>query len=390
MSRNIAPPHESVHAAAAVLKHWLTAQALPLWASAGFDAIAGRFEERLAFDGRRLVEAPIRLLVQARQVHVYALASQRNWSSEALALVERAFASMVRDYCGKGGREGWAYSIARDGTAIDSTRDLYAHAFVLLAVASYVSATGERAALEIAEEATAFLDRNMKAPNGEGYVEVLPGKSGSRRQNPHMHLFEAMLALWECTGNTVYLQRADRLYDLFVRRFFRAEPGVVIEYFDDDLRPAPGDIGRIVEPGHQYEWCWLLRRYERACGVDKAGHLIEVLYRHAERHGHDVEGFPVDEVLLDGSKKASSRRLWPMTEAIRCNLVEGLRGRPLCLERAAALSMLLFDRFLKPAAAGTWIDRLDAGGQAVSDFAPASSLYHLVGAIDELQNVASN
>ena len=297
---------------------------------------------------------------------------------------------MLRDYHRQGNQDGWAFSIARDGTLVDGTRDLYAHAFVLLAVASYVDATGRLSALSVAEETLAFLDRSMRAPSGEGYVEGLPLKATPRRQNPHMHLFEAMLALWECSGDRAYLRRADELYDLFLRRFFRTQQGVVIEYFDDELRPASGDFGAIVEPGHHYEWCWLLRRYEGARGSESASPLVERLYRHALQYGHDVEGFVVDELLSDGSTRTPSRRLWPVTEAIRCNIVEGLRNRPYCLERAAVLSDLLQHRFLAPASAGTWIDRLDGESRPASDFAPASSLYHLIGAIDELQRAASN
>jgi mannose/cellobiose epimerase-like protein (N-acyl-D-glucosamine 2-epimerase family) len=40
--------------------------------------------------------------------------------------------------------------------------------------------------------------------------------------------------------------------------------------------------------------------------------------------------------------------------------------------------------FLSGATAGGWIDRLDAAGNPATDFMPASSLYHLPGAIDEL------
>jgi len=378
---------DDLRSAAAILEQWLTTQALPLWAGSGFDMASGRFEERLSLDGRPLLDVPIRLLVQARQIHVYAMAARKGWSAVAPVLIERAFSSMQRDYRRQGGRAGWAYSIARDGTATDSGRDLYAHAFVLLAVASYVDATSERSALALAEETLAFLDLSMRAPRGGGYIEALPRKAGPRRQNPHMHLFEALLALWECSGDRAYLERADKLFDLFEACLFQAEQGVLVEYFDDDLRPQPGDFGRIVEPGHHYEWCWLLRRYERASGSDKASLLVEALYRYANRHGYDAKGFVVDELSADGSQKTRSRRLWPVTEAIRCNVVEGIRGRSLCLDRAAALAKLLHSSFLEPAIAGAWIDRLDATGRPASDFVPASSLYHLVGAIDELQRV---
>jgi mannose-6-phosphate isomerase len=173
------------------------------------------------------------------------------------------------------------------------------------------------------------------------------------------------------------------MFGLFAGRFFQADPGVLIEYFDDRLVPASGVPGRVVEPGHHFEWIWLLRWYERESGTIVGRH-VDALYRHAERYGSDRAGLIVDELLVDGSVKTASHRLWPMTEAIRAHLVEARLGRPGAAARAAALADLLFERFLSGAAAGGWIDRLDAAGRPATDFMPASSLYHLLGAIDEL------
>jgi mannose/cellobiose epimerase-like protein (N-acyl-D-glucosamine 2-epimerase family) len=93
--------------AAAALLGWATDAALPLWATAGFDVEHGRFEERLSLGAERLPDVPIRLLSQARQIYAYALAARRGWYPGAATLVERAYASMVRDFLGRDGRHGW-------------------------------------------------------------------------------------------------------------------------------------------------------------------------------------------------------------------------------------------------------------------------------------------
>lgn len=358
-------------------------QALPLWAVPGFDVEAGRFEEGLSFGREPRRQVPIRLLVQARQIFVYALAERRQWYPGSKHIVERAFAAMKRDYFRPDGRDGWAFSIARDGSVVDATRDLYAHAFVLLAVASYVRATGEKQGLVVARDTIAFLDREMTAPLGGGYLETLPSREGPRRQNPHMHLFEAMLALWECSGDRMFLERSGQLFDLFLTRFLQDRQGVLLEYFDSSLRPLSGP-GATVEPGHHFEWCWLLRRYERASGDSRAGSIIERLYDHAGRTGFDADGLLVDEVRPDGAVAKASRRLWPMTEAIKSDLAEALRGRLGAMERAVASTQALHRRFLAPAPEGGWVDRLDRDGTPLGDFMPATSLYHLAGAVDEL------
>ncbi|MGE3650368.1 MAG: AGE family epimerase/isomerase, partial [Reyranellaceae bacterium] len=199
--------------AAAALVDWAIDAALPLWATAGFDAEHGRFEERLTLAGGRLPDVPLRLMSQARQIHAYALAARRGWHADAAALVERAYASMVRDYRGRDDREGWIFSIRRDGTVADARRDLYTHAFVLLAIASYVEATGRREALALADETIEFIKRHMAAPVGGGFVEELPANGGARRQNPHMHLFEGLLSLWECSRQERHLARTTELFD---------------------------------------------------------------------------------------------------------------------------------------------------------------------------------
>jgi mannose/cellobiose epimerase-like protein (N-acyl-D-glucosamine 2-epimerase family) len=338
--------------------------------------------------GERILDAPLRLMVQARQIYVYALASRRNWYPGALALVETAYSSMLRDFHERDGRGGWIYSIQRGGAIDDPRRDLYAHAFVLLSIASYVQATGRRAALALADETLGFLDTNFAASVG-GYVEALPMGNVLRRQNPHMHLFEALLALWSSSGDRSYLTRAENLFDLFSDRFFRAEPGVLVEYFDANLRAAAGIDGTIVEPGHHYEWVWLLRRFERESG--RSVHpYVEALYAYAAAYGYDGVGLIVDEVLTDGSHRTPSRRLWPMTEAIKANLEEARRGRAGASLKAATLANLLRRCFLTNVPVGGWIDRLDRNGLPDTDVMPASSFYHLVCAIDEFDRFAAD
>ncbi len=361
---------DALGAAAAQLRRWAIDQGLPLWAAAGFDRERGRFVERLSMQGAPLLDVPARLLVQARQVYSYALAARRGWHSEARQLIERAFASMVRDYREPDGRAGWAFSIHRDGTVADAGRDLYAHAFILLAVGSYFQATGDRSALAVADGTLAYLDADLRAPRGGGYLEGSPAAGAPRRQNPHMHLFEGLLTLWTSSKDRQYLVRAEALY------------------FDDDLKPVAGTAGQIVEPGHHYEWVWLLRWFQRESGRPVEAY-VDRLYAHADKHGYDKAGLIVDEVLIDGSHHLPSHRIWPVTEALKANIVEAAAGRERAAVRALALANLLLERFLTREPAGGWIDRLDEQGRSATDFMPASTLYHVVCAIDELDRFVS-
>jgi mannose/cellobiose epimerase-like protein (N-acyl-D-glucosamine 2-epimerase family) len=373
--------------AAARLGEWASQQALPLWATAGFDREHGRFEERLSLRGEPLTEVPQRLMVQARQIFSYGLAARRGWYHGARELVEVAYASMVRDFHRRDGRDGWVFSISRDGAISDATRDLYAHAFVLLGIASYVRAGGARTALSLADETLAFIESHLRAPAG-GYLDAMPRPDRLRRQNPHMHMLEGLLSLWSASGERRYLAQAEKIFGLFAARFFRPDPGVLGEYFDDTLAPAAGTTGEIVEPGHHYEWIWLLRWLERESGREVQPY-VDALYRHADAHGYDGEGLVMDELLRDGRPHKRSRRAWPITEAIKGNLAEAALGRPGSVDKVVALADRLHDRFLTQDPQGGWMDRLDEHGRPATDFMPASTLYHILCMLDELDRAAT-
>jgi mannose-6-phosphate isomerase len=350
------------------LRQWAVEKALPLWAEAGFDPEHGRFLELLSLRGEPIHDTPHRLTVQARQIHTYAVAQKRGWY-RADAKIERAYRSMLRDY--RHGRT-WIFSVHRNGGPCDSRRDFYAHAFVLLAIGSLVGLTGDRAPLAVADDLLACLDTDFGAL--EGHLEVLPAVDARRRQNPHMHLFEALLNLWMNTREPRYLERAGGMFDLFARRFFEPKAGVLLEYFDEALAPAPE---RIVEPGHHCEWAWLLRWYQRETGTP-VEHYVGPLLAHVERYGIDQAGLLPDELMADGMVRTPSRRVWPMTEAIKAFAVHGRH------ERASALADRLHSHFLSGVVPGGWMDRLDAQGRSAADVMPASTLYHIMGIVLEL------
>ena len=82
---------------------------------------------------------------------------------------------------------------------IDAHRDLYDHAFILLALASAARLLPAPPLRQEALDLLGYLDARFAHPLG-GYVEVLP-PTLPRRQNPHMHLLEALLTAFESFGD---------------------------------------------------------------------------------------------------------------------------------------------------------------------------------------------
>ncbi len=387
---------------AAHIQTWLTQHALPLWSHAGFDADAGGFVECLTLDGRPLFDRDKRVRVQARQIYVYSHAHMLKWrppagGPSALEVAGNGFRFVTDNYWRDDGG-GFVYAAARDGTPADTRVEAYEQAFALFAFAWYHRASGDPDALAWAERTLAFLDAELADPTHGGYFENLPHDL-PRRQNPHMHLLEALLALHGATADTAYLDRAAAIVDLFRRRFFDGTTGTLGEFFDAGWSPAPGTIGQTVEPGHHFEWAWLLRRYAEASGDDTRMEA-EALYQFAMTHGSDhrpgpAQGLAFDSVLRsgedtrlgNGTSLDENKRLWVQTEAIKAQTARLEYGPDdAASEHLELLLERLFDLYLA-VGHGNWQDHLDAAGHGFAETAPASSFYHLFLCLTEVLRV---
>ncbi len=361
-------------------KRWMLDKALPLWASAGWDATERMFEERLGFDSVPDRAAPRRVMVQARQIGVFATASRHGWfDGRDIALA--AGRTMVERFWADNARGGWVF--ARKGNVADERLDLYAHAFVLFALAGLMELTGGREGAAAVGRTLAVLDGSFKDARAGGFWDGVPRPDPLRRQNPHMHLLEAFLALHDATGEGEYLDRATALVDLARTRFMDPTRGVLREYFDEQWRVVPCPGQGSVEPGHLFEWCWLLRRFEAKTGAPM-GDLVGPMFAAALRYGTDRgSGRVIDEIGEDGGLRRASTRAWSHAEAIKCLAMEYSLGTADTRPQAAAVLDRLQRVHCPPRLGGGWVDHVDAADAAISAFMPASTLYHLMGALVE-------
>lgn len=366
----------------AALRQWLVEQALPLWGSVGFDEREGQFVEQVALDGTPLLDAPRRVMVQARQIYVFGTAHERGWFKGGDRLAMTAYRQLVERYGVAGGMRGWVFSADRAGRIVDATRDLYAQAFVLLALATIGRLGGGEEPLRLARETLAFMDAEMAAPGG-GYLEAVPGPVAPRRQNPHMHLLEAFLAWHAIAPGEGFDARALAIVDLLDRRFL-ARGGnhvALVESFDENLAPLGGpDYG--FEPGHHFEWVWLLAECARLMGRDGA-RQAQALWTSAMRFGFRGDGAIFDEVTVSGRPRKDGVRLWPLTEALKASRSRLAVPEGAIAREADAMAETLLATFLRPAPPGLWLDHFDASGRSMRDNAPASSLYHLCCAVSQ-------
>lgn len=145
----------------------------------------------------------------------------------------------------------------------------------------------------------------------------------------------------------------------------------------------------MVEPGHQFEWAWLLAQYQAipGLGVDFS-EAASALVAFGERFGVNAKTQAThDEVRDDGAPLRTSSRAWPNTERIKGHLglfeLTGRDPRPAVSGAARAL----LDRYLAVTPRGCWIDQFDADLRPIANAIPASTLYHLFLAFAEIQRL---
>ena len=363
----------------AEIRRWMFDAALPFWGTAGVDRARGGFYEELDHAGRPTDVAFKRTRVQCRQIYAFSHAALLGWA-EGDRLAALGYEYLI-DRAWLGPDRGWARRLTGEGAVLDSTPDLYDLAFVLFALAWRYRASGDRDALGRAHETLDFLEHRLRPERGEGFLHEWPARL-PRLQNPHMHLLEASLAAYEATHESRFLDLARELADLFRTRFFDGR--TLAEFFTEDWRRHPGAEGRIVEPGHQFEWAWILASYQRVSSADMRS-PAEALVTFSEAHGVD----PATQVTFtavrdDGMPIDRGSRTWPNTERIKGHLARFELGGPRPDGAVAGSARLLLDRYLNVAPHGGWMDHFDADERPVAAAVPTSTLYHVFLAFAEV------
>ena len=376
----------------ATLRPWLLEHVCPFWLERINDPDGGFFEELDAL-GSPVARPRRTSLVQARLVYVFSHAYLLNGDPVFRRAAGHGLALLVRAARAPDG--GWFRAMSADGATLDNTRDAYDHAFVLFALAWYYRATSDASAIQLADATWGFMQRRLADPRHGGFLEeYAAGRSGvklPRRQNPHMHLLEALLALHVATGEKNWLRRAATLVELFRRRFVDPDTGALIEFFTADWLPAPGDEGRLREPGHQFEWVWLLYEYYRFTRGESVVPFAERLFAFGSRHGIErdagLAGAVLDGVDADGAPVAPTKLLWPQTEYLKA-CVARAEWRHDEAARAAikAHLALIANSFLRPDGAN-WHNQLARDGSPLAGATPARVLYHLFMAVAEVDRL---
>jgi mannose-6-phosphate isomerase len=185
----------------------------------------------------------------------------------------------------------------------------------------------------------------------------------------------------EALGHRQGLPRAARLHTMMTEKFYDRQTQSLPEYYDDAWQPLTGNQDS-VEPGHQAEWAWLIRKYERLAGLAPSA-IPSALLKTALRYRDPESGFLLEEIDRKGIVRKANLRIWPQTELPKAWIVEAGLGVPGAADQPAVTMQMLATHFLDRPCIGGWTEIFDAQWRPLTNTMPATALYHVIGTVAE-------
>lgn len=346
-------------------------QLLPQWSQHGFHPTLGYSYESLTHVWTNNPNGRVRLLTQCRQLYTFshaALTNQGLLTSERLTTL---FEFIIDHYRFE---DRWRFSLADNLEPLDNTTDCYALAFVMLSFSYYFKVTKDHRALDLIDQTHDFLNQNMRATFG-GYYETYPiNPSQIRRQNPHMHLLEGYIAAYSVTQKNTYKQIIVELLDLALAHFWDKQRNCLREFFSEDWQYDP-ETGHIVEPGHHFEWVWLLHQAYKIQPNNTYLAFAQALWHTGTDYGLDPNGGIYNQI--DANTYAAidkEKRIWPLTEYLKAASAHVSDSNEKRTRIEVAIEFAFRHYFTED---GGWHEYLDANNQPKDYPLPGTTSYHI-------------
>ena len=350
---------------------------VPLWQGPGWNPQLALPYEALGADLQPLPPQRYRAMACARQLFLFSSLIGHPDVTDAQTRASALFRSLQQHFH-DAEHGGWFYSIDPQGKPLDRRKDLYTHAFIIFACAHYWARTKEplaestlNAALKVVAERFADGAGLYEAQLDEDWSSLGTGPL----QNPLMHLAEAFLATLSVRADPSTQSALDALVDNMYRRFIEPATGVMME------KPL-GAVDNWYEPGHQFEWFFLLHTSPEMRGRPLHDALTRA-FLHAETQGVDLQTGAVAAMLaLDGTLRDGTQRIWAQAEYLRALALHpqskaDLRDQLLAFQQ----------RFVHVRG---WNECLNSDGHVSRSDMPSTTPYHLatcyIGLNDFLQN----
>lgn len=314
-----------------ILRYWM--EHMP-------DDRQGGFFGRIDGQGRVHAEAPRGLVLNSRILWSFSAAYRNTGDWIYLPMARRAYVYLrTRFLDSEYGGAFW--SVAADGTPLETRKQVYGLAFCLYGLSEYYMVTGEQAALETAISLFRLIEQHGFDTKRKGYYEAftrdwqslddlrLSEKEPNEQKtmNTHLHVLEAYTNLYHAWPDALLQQRIKDLLEVFALHIVDGSTGHLGLFFGEDW--SVRSVG-LVSYGHDIEAAWLLSEAAVVIGdrewIERMGSLALRLAG-AAAEGLDEDGGLWYERLREGTEEGVVREgmedglvrekhWWPQAEAM--------------------------------------------------------------------------
>ena len=359
-----------------------------LCATHGWDEVRGRSVERLQAD---LTPAPMgcrRGMVAGRQLFFFSNAYRLTLDPVFEDRAHHLYADLLNHFWDKT-HGGWYFSVDDANVAQDTTKDLYCHAFIMFGLAHYAEIFANTEPVDWIEKTSDLVFRHFRLVGGwlaPSTTRDWMIRSRNLEQNPHMHLLEAYLSAFDATRDEIFIKHATEIISIYTELLRTRDGSKVLEHFDENGQPV-GEPGNLIEPGHLYEWYWLVHEYADIAGLPAYRAACAPILDWANRWGCDSgAGGIYDQVDSDGNVVSHRKRMWPVTECIKAfTTLVRLGGDD--QSKASLAQWISFIREKYCTKAGAWHEYLNRKLQPDCDYLPLSTPYHVAMAALEVERL---
>ncbi|MGB1199927.1 MAG: AGE family epimerase/isomerase [Cognaticolwellia aestuarii] len=259
------------------------------------------------YDDGSLFDKDVRHLVSSTRIIVnYALAVTHLGQEQHINKIKHGL-DYLENMHWREDQKGYAWTIANNQPS-DMTQQAYGYAFVLLAYAASYKAGVIQSSDKLDQVFELLEQRFWQAEYGL-YADTLSTSgelSPYRGQNANMHICEAMIAAYQATQDSKFLQRAQTVAKNICQVLADKSDGLVWEHYHANFEPDweynkddPKNLYRPwgFQPGHQTEWSKLLLLINEiapeAWLVEKAAEFFDRSFALAwdKEHGGLIYGF---------------------------------------------------------------------------------------------------
>jgi mannose/cellobiose epimerase-like protein (N-acyl-D-glucosamine 2-epimerase family) len=258
------------------------------------------------------------VMVQSRLIHVllsgYEVTGDRSYLDAA-----RAGTEFLMQYFRDPLYDGFFDTVDAEGRVVHDQKSSYGNAFAIFALAHAYRVVGDPRYRDAAMSGWRTVQAGLRDEAGGLFMDAsrdFARKSPQQRnQNHMMHMFEALLALHEATGDAEALAGAQGIGKFVLNTLLQSRPdgtSYISEWYTERWQLVPGDTGANIDLGHQFEWAFLLSSAAEQGLVGVYSEVGQRIFDYAIKVGYDeAEGGTYDAAHPDGmscTRKASGSK----------------------------------------------------------------------------------